>query len=931
MSIVDFEIINRDINPKIELKDIVVEGDSNSKKFYFEINRYFDGVDLSQCNIEIGYKNADGKTDYSQGYLYEFDTSGNKFTFYWIVPSSVTVQSGIVSIFIEFSLKDNSNKKIYVWKTKMITFPIEKSFQILGDATPLDYEDQKRYYESFSGYPIVNISDTDEPIYIVGRKILMPNLEDVAVVGDNRSQIISFVMQRYYDNVDRSKKVIAICFKNAEGKGDRIPPVNVVVSDDTITFGWLLDSKVTVKSGYIDFKFEVLGYDEFGEFYAWSTLSSQIYVSEGLDVDPFIEKPEPSWLQEWLIQEAQIITNEEERKQAEIERNNKFNLLISTINTVNNTANTAIQNANQALQNANVAYEMASNLVAEKIGINDNSISKSETYSSEKIEDKIKIKAQFDDVDVQSGSFIHSSKSEEAEIFYKIEGATYQKQTIQSKNIFNMYGDYIQNSDIVSVSRVDKTITIVSNNTIAYSNIRFKLPKHLYANKTVTLSYESFTSTVPDIGSRVQLMYIVNGIAQYRDFSVNGTTLTIPENITDIYIRIMCNNVPTAPNIQSTVTVTGIQVEYGSVKTQYETFTPDSPSVDYPSVIESLQNFNIIATGKNILPRFSNNFINGVTLNVLEDGTIILNGTASSAAYFTVPINLVLNGTYTFCANNNFVHNSIAIKIKSNDTVIFDLNLGSGIGHKVTKTVNNIMLKEITLSVSSGSICNNLQLKPQLEYGNVASNYVSPKYNKITIPYELNKLPNGVADTLEYIGNGKAKYTERLIKTTINGTGLTIYVDDVGTNTVVFRFTPPIKANPTLNYNDRPYTIICDRFKARADTYTGDNEGIMINQEGLIFVRVKRSRLTEISSNGCKMFLQNNPITVVYERLDPVETIIDLPSLLSYSDSTNVYTNSQLQPTITACFRSKLSYIVDIFSNEIEKLKNAILALGGNV
>lgn len=295
----NFNIVNRTISLPPNLTDIVVQGDTNSKTITFEMARYFDGVDLTTKTIKIAYMNAKSETGYSDAYVKQVDI--NTFTFNWSVPGELTKEFGEVSISVEFSETNTSNKKTYVWKTKPKNFKVEKSFTVLENATPQNYLLQQTFYLNNTNDDTSKVNDSNEPIYISNRRILMPVIEDIVVSGDTRSQIVSFTMPRFFENVDLSSKVISIKFINAKNQGDRSSVVNVVTTDDTISFGWLIDGKVTVKEGYVNFAVEFLGYDENNKFYCWSTTPAQLQVSKGLIVDELIEEPEPSWIQSWEL------------------------------------------------------------------------------------------------------------------------------------------------------------------------------------------------------------------------------------------------------------------------------------------------------------------------------------------------------------------------------------------------------------------------------------------------------------------------------------------------------------------------------------------------------------------------------------------------------------------------------------------------------
>ena len=292
----EIQIINRTINIPPELKEnIVVEGDSNSQILTFSINRYFDGVDLTTKTIQVAYQNALGQSQYSDAYLKAIDAENDTFTFDWTLPSGIAIKDGEVQISVEFSETVNG-VKTYIWKTKPATFYVEDSFPVFGNAQSPDYTLAKKFVDNNNNLGVSQLNDTDEPILIEGREILVPSLIDVVVEGDNKSQIISFKMDRYFKNVDRSTKVISVAYTNALGQSERSPIYNAVVTEDYIIFGWVIDGKVAAKEGIVNFYIECQGNTDEG-FYCWKTKPAQLMISKGLKVTGSIPDPTPSWYQ----------------------------------------------------------------------------------------------------------------------------------------------------------------------------------------------------------------------------------------------------------------------------------------------------------------------------------------------------------------------------------------------------------------------------------------------------------------------------------------------------------------------------------------------------------------------------------------------------------------------------------------------------------
>ena len=134
-------------------------------------------------------------------------------------------------------------------------------------------------------YPMYPMSDDHPAIRIEERKILMPKDFKVIVSNDNVSQMITFDINRYFNNVDLSKRSCAIKYINANGDSGKAIAMNVHKSDKKLFFGWLLDVNVTGYPGTVKFACEFTGYDDFGQFYAAQTITSEFKIEEGLIVN----------------------------------------------------------------------------------------------------------------------------------------------------------------------------------------------------------------------------------------------------------------------------------------------------------------------------------------------------------------------------------------------------------------------------------------------------------------------------------------------------------------------------------------------------------------------------------------------------------------------------------------------------------------------
>ena len=132
---INFVVNNKTINIPVSITDIIVQGDTNSRIITFELNRYFDGVDLSSTTIKINYENSDnltGSDDVSNIILTE-----DKIYFDWAIKSELTINSGEVLIAIDCYNTDTDNNVIYRWQTVPLSFNVLENIKVKNDAIAL--------------------------------------------------------------------------------------------------------------------------------------------------------------------------------------------------------------------------------------------------------------------------------------------------------------------------------------------------------------------------------------------------------------------------------------------------------------------------------------------------------------------------------------------------------------------------------------------------------------------------------------------------------------------------------------------------------------------------------------------------------------------------------------------------------------------------
>lgn len=122
-----------------------------------------------------------------------------------------------------------------------------------------------------------------------------PNLQNIGkiVAGDTNSNILTFEMNRYYDNVDLRTKDIRFIVSNSNGVFME-KAVNLQYNDTLIRFSWVLSYAVTQKSGNVSAAIEIFG-TENNANYSLKTTPFSIKVENSIDATDITVIPPENW------------------------------------------------------------------------------------------------------------------------------------------------------------------------------------------------------------------------------------------------------------------------------------------------------------------------------------------------------------------------------------------------------------------------------------------------------------------------------------------------------------------------------------------------------------------------------------------------------------------------------------------------------------
>ena len=160
---------------------------------------------------------------------------------------------------------------------------------MLTAETDTDTYQQSDKYQWYSQYHDEDYSTVDT------LKNIKMSANQINLTQEENSQVIPFVLDRYFDGVDLMDMMIQIHFVNVEGYEGYSVPINVEYSSTKIRFYWLVDSTATALAGKLKLELLATGTNEKGLTYKWRTkTNNEIDILESLSGNGVIE-PTQGW------------------------------------------------------------------------------------------------------------------------------------------------------------------------------------------------------------------------------------------------------------------------------------------------------------------------------------------------------------------------------------------------------------------------------------------------------------------------------------------------------------------------------------------------------------------------------------------------------------------------------------------------------------
>lgn len=364
--------------------------------------------------------------------------------------------------------------------------------------------------------------------------------------------------------------------------------------------------------------------------------------------------------------------------------------------------------------------------------------------------------------------------------------------------------------------------------------------------------------------------------------------------------------------VYETIKPNNLMINRGPTTKPYEPYTggKPSPSTEYPQEITSCGDkgtIEIKVTGKNLIPfpypAISGNkgTKNGITWEVLTDGGIRLQGTASTAFYLDLDNNLKIGNTLIVPGNTDG-------KIAVNKDVTYNGNIA-----------------KVYIAVVKGMTVNRVYY-PQIEYGTISTSYEPYREpQELTLPTQ-NGLPglkvdgNGnytdetgqqwIADEIDL---ARGKYVQRIARRMFDGNEQ--LGDNLGGKTSLW-----LRVD-----NIRPETGLCNYGKiVKANTIEQEELSFSVSSSGIYLYTTKTA--VEFKNLLKQKYDSGKPVEVLYALKTPIETDLPPETLAAFKQLHTNYPNTIISNDADAGM--ELSYVVDTknyIDKKFEELNQAIV------
>lgn len=448
---------------------------------------------------------------------------------------------------------------------------------------------------------------------------------------------------------------------------------------------------------------------------------------------------------------------------------------------------------------------------------------------------------------------------------------------------------------------------------------------------------------------------IGNGSATGYD---TKNTFTVDEDNT-YRLRIKIANVNDVTEVFS-VEFSDLMIYEGTTDKPYEQYG-SMPSKEFPSEIKTpVGKQSFVSGNKNLLPfNLVTQDVNGTTLTINEDKSFTIKGTtigglaSKSLEIGRVPLKSILDIPVTlsrgFINRDNNIGSFVSkIKDGKDATILnnaMNLDANSWTQH-VTRTFtssewgsyDDLDLVVILFFPSLDGAKIDLEGYAQLEYGTVATDYV--EHQSQTQDLDLtSELLGPIVDKED------GSYFENRYKI-VDGKDINWYtVDNSSKSDTILRFNSTNDDSLTTMVSPTsPITLYSNLFKCEyiLNAYTKECIAPHNSMTNHINMFIDKSRLVTEDIEGLKTFLEENSCKILYPLENPTYTKLTseqqeqwnkIKKMHTYEGVTNIYTinDNGISPVINIKYVKSPKVVEENLQAQIDKLKNSIISMGGNV
>ena len=604
------------------------------------------------------------------------------------------------------------------------------------------------------------------------------------------------------------------------------------------------------------------------------------------------------------------------------EKTNTFNSNTESKTTeFNNNATSKTDSFNSNATSKETSYN--ENATSKLNEYNENHTSKLNDYNEnaqDKIEEYDNHIEELDNIvskNIASGESIYIDDALEYKVFgAKIDGNAEQTTTTGKNLLSKKLNEYSKTTDYITVDEASDNLLklSVSSESTAYENVQI-LSITVESGKTYTLSAKIDGNT----NSSIRVVKANSGAsADNLGSAKNEQPLTFTCDGTYSHVGLFFYvSEGVKPTYNMAATFSNVQLEEGSVATDYEEYTggEPSPNSDYPQSIETITNsVKIKQTGKNLFDK------NTITASYFlkQDGT-----THPSTNYCVSDFIPITPNTTYFFPRRGTQRTKFYDKNKTALTSAWDVVDGDV---SSTTPENAYYVRISILTTTNGSVEAVDINKFQFEQGSVATEYGEYKSNEYTINLqdnELVKLTDDIKDTIEIDKNRNVSLNKRIGKAVLNGTENWIF-NESGTNYI--RFTLFINDLINNQENNKKY-VASDYFVSssidEAVTDSADANRICAVSNQRLLIKLVNDNVMNL--DDFKAWLSENNVTVYYELAEPTTTsLAQLTNFKTFEGINHFFLEANISTNFEVTYAQDLQKVISKQQAEIDELKTLL-------